>query len=209
MRRTKEEAEHTRQNLLNAAITVFNQRGVARTSLDQIARAAGVTRGAVYWHFRNKEHLFEALCERHLDRMHDEMNQVLQHDSPQAWDELLETYIRFLEQLAVDGPERQFLSILHLKCEDASDMEGITLILKRYQYLWHLQTLQALHLGQRHGQLPATLQVEQACILQIATFLGLLTNWLGAPDSHDLPGMARAMVHATIDMMRSPALQSA
>ena len=55
MRKTKEEAQQTRCNLLAAALTVFYHRGVAHTSLDEIAKAAGVTRGALYWHFKNKE----------------------------------------------------------------------------------------------------------------------------------------------------------
>ena len=61
MRKTKEEAQQTRSNLLNAALNVFYERGVAQASLDEIAKAAGVTRGALYWHFKNKEDLFEAL----------------------------------------------------------------------------------------------------------------------------------------------------
>ena len=58
MRKTKEEAYQTRCNLLVAALSVFYERGVAQASLDEIAKAAGVTRGALYWHFKNKEDLF-------------------------------------------------------------------------------------------------------------------------------------------------------
>ena len=58
MRKTKEEAYQIRCNLLDAALTVFYERGVAQASLDEIAKAAGVTRGALYWHFKNKEDLF-------------------------------------------------------------------------------------------------------------------------------------------------------
>jgi len=47
VRRTKEEAEQTRDQILDAAEILFFERGVAHTSLEQIARAAGVTRGAV------------------------------------------------------------------------------------------------------------------------------------------------------------------
>ena len=53
-RRTKEEALATRHALLDAAERVFGRRGVARTSLVEIAEEAGVTRGAVYWHFKDK-----------------------------------------------------------------------------------------------------------------------------------------------------------
>src|SRR5690606_2202220 len=61
MRRTKEDAEKTRIALLASAERLFLERGVAHTSLDQIARDAGVTRGAVYWHFQNKAHLFHEM----------------------------------------------------------------------------------------------------------------------------------------------------
>lgn len=63
-RRTKAEAAATREALLDAAEEVFLEKGVARTSLEQIARHAGVTRGAVYWHFRNKADLFQAMLGR-------------------------------------------------------------------------------------------------------------------------------------------------
>ena len=52
MRRTKEEAAATRQAVLDAALIVFSDKGYAATNLDDIAAQAGVTRGAIYWHFK-------------------------------------------------------------------------------------------------------------------------------------------------------------
>ncbi|MFS6538444.1 TetR family transcriptional regulator [Idiomarina loihiensis] len=63
-RKTKAEAETTRQAILDAAEQVFISKGVARASLEEIARTARVTRGAIYWHFRNKSDLFDAMLER-------------------------------------------------------------------------------------------------------------------------------------------------
>ncbi|MGJ7459357.1 TetR family transcriptional regulator [Halomonas sp. MA07-2] len=63
-RKTKAEAAATREALLDAAEEVFLDKGVARTSLEQIARHAGMTRGAVYWHFKNKADLFQAMLNR-------------------------------------------------------------------------------------------------------------------------------------------------
>lgn len=54
MRKTKTEAQKTRQHLLDAALEVFWRDGVTRASLQAIAQEAGVTRGALYWHFKNK-----------------------------------------------------------------------------------------------------------------------------------------------------------
>src|SRR6266404_6297013 len=63
-RKTKMEAAVTREQLLDAAETVFRHRGVTRTSLAEVATAARLTRGAVYWHFKDKAALFAAMCER-------------------------------------------------------------------------------------------------------------------------------------------------
>src|SRR6476469_6780081 len=63
-RKTKLEALETRERLLDAGEVVFRQRGVTRTSLAEIAAAAGMTRGAVYWHFKDKAALFRAMCDR-------------------------------------------------------------------------------------------------------------------------------------------------
>lgn len=64
VRRTKEEALATRHKLLDAAEHLFQAQGVSRTSLQDIARRAGATRGAVYWHFKDKADLFNAMMER-------------------------------------------------------------------------------------------------------------------------------------------------
>ena len=64
VRRTKEDAQHTRSQLLDAAEQLFHAQGVSRTSLQDIAAAAGTTRGAIYWHFKDKADLFNAMMER-------------------------------------------------------------------------------------------------------------------------------------------------
>jgi len=57
-RRTKEEAEGTRTRIVDAAERVFRDKGVAHASLEDVAAAARVTRGAIYWHFKDKAELF-------------------------------------------------------------------------------------------------------------------------------------------------------
>jgi len=63
-RRTKEEAQATRERLLDAAEMLFQAQGVSQTTLQQIALAANATRGAVYWHFKDKADLFNAMMDR-------------------------------------------------------------------------------------------------------------------------------------------------
>jgi AcrR family transcriptional regulator len=56
--------EATTENLISVARTLFAQHGYAQTSTEDIVRAANVTRGALYHHFKNKEDLFKAVLER-------------------------------------------------------------------------------------------------------------------------------------------------
>jgi TetR/AcrR family acrAB operon transcriptional repressor len=63
MGRTKQQALGTRAKIIDAAERVFFVRGFARASLEDIASEAGVTRSAVYGHFRNKEAVFQAIFE--------------------------------------------------------------------------------------------------------------------------------------------------
>ncbi|MBS1515385.1 MAG: TetR family transcriptional regulator [Bacteroidetes bacterium] len=60
MKRTKEEAEKTRDNLINIALREFIKHGVENITLENIAAKAKVTRGAIYWHFNNKEDLLDS-----------------------------------------------------------------------------------------------------------------------------------------------------
>lgn len=61
MRRTKEEAAVTRSAVLKAALAVFSNKGYAAATLDDVAKAAKVTRGAIYWHFKSKADLYNTL----------------------------------------------------------------------------------------------------------------------------------------------------
>jgi TetR/AcrR family transcriptional regulator, acrAB operon repressor len=63
MRRTKEEAAVTRANLLKTALSVFSAKGYAAATLGDVANAAQVTRGAIYWHFKSKADLYNTLTQ--------------------------------------------------------------------------------------------------------------------------------------------------
>ena len=63
-RKTKEETLATRDGILDAAEACFQEGGIANTSLEKIAARAGFTRGAVYWHFKNKGEILAAVITR-------------------------------------------------------------------------------------------------------------------------------------------------
>src|SRR5258708_10781813 len=64
MRRTKEAAALTREAIVQGALACFDRYGIGGATLDQIARAAGVTKGAIYHHFRDKRELLHEIREQ-------------------------------------------------------------------------------------------------------------------------------------------------
>ena len=73
MRRTKEDAEQTRQSILASARDIFYEKGYSKTTFDEIAKRINLTKGAVYWYFRNKPDIVAALineyAQNHLDTL--------------------------------------------------------------------------------------------------------------------------------------------
>lgn len=69
--------EHTRSLLLDAAEDVFAEKGFAPATLDDIAYAAGYTKGAIYKHFTTKEELFLAVSDRYWRRYFDNFAEVM------------------------------------------------------------------------------------------------------------------------------------
>lgn len=77
VRKTKEQARETRRQIIDAATAVFHRRGLSRSSLDMVAREAGLTRGAIYWHFKDKAELFLAVRENVLSALQEEIGSII------------------------------------------------------------------------------------------------------------------------------------
>ena len=123
MRRTKEESAATRQGILAAARRVFACRGVTRTTLEHVAAEAGVSRGAIYWHFANKTALFDAMREQVSVPLIDRTDCALL--ALQAADPLaaVERFLRnLLDTVAEDSDTRRTFEIMMLKCEYVDEL---------------------------------------------------------------------------------------
>lgn len=108
--------------ILQAAETLFLEKGVTNSSLEHIARQAGVTRGAVYWHFANKADLFNALLNQ--VRLPPEQLAERMHDCPEH-DPLLtlrNLCIDAISNLARDDKKRRIFTILLRRCEFTEEL---------------------------------------------------------------------------------------
>jgi len=203
-RRTKEDAEITRNLLLNAAETVFNEKGVARTSLADIAQVAGVTRGAIYWHFKNKADLFHAMLERvkmPIDEMIDQLN-AKQSATPLIY--LKAGAVTVLKHIAADAQTRRVFDIVNHKCELVDDMAiaRTRQLESRAGCLEYIE--QSVQAAIDQHSLPTTVNARIAAIGLHALIDGLICSWILDPDSFSLGKEADQLIQIYITGLSNP-----
>jgi TetR/AcrR family acrAB operon transcriptional repressor len=177
VRKTKEEAQETRNAILDAAEVVFQERGVSHTSLAEVAKAAGVTRGAIYWHFANKAALYDAMIQRvfaPLDAKFDELRTATQGNPV---DLLRSMVLYFIARVVDDAHYFRLVEISWHKCEYVGEMATIrdTHLECGHRYLALSEDV--FRLAQERGQLPASVDPRCAAVGLMAVTDGLVVNW--------------------------------
>lgn len=208
MRKTKTEALKTREHLMLAALDTFYQKGVSRASLSEIAQNAGVTRGALYWHFENKEDLFEALFRRLCDEMKGSLEADLNNDAADMWETMHVSLLNAFRRIEEDPVHYKFSSVLHLKCERVQQNGAITEIIEKYQNIWY-ELLTAV-LGQcvKQGSLPADLDIGVSVVYLKSAINGLISQRLVNPERINLKKDGARFVAALFSGLKhSPSLR--
>ncbi len=101
MRRTKEEAEITRQQLLDTALRMFGEKGYEATRLADIAAESGVTRGAIYWHFKNKDDLVISMIKEKSEDIYQIVESELNQEG-KASDKIVNIFKRVAKKMLED-----------------------------------------------------------------------------------------------------------
>jgi TetR/AcrR family acrAB operon transcriptional repressor len=201
-RTTKEEAQETRNRIIDAAENVFHARGVSRTSLADVAEAAGVTRGAIYWHFKNKSDLFDAMFERVRLPLEAMMEGSRRESETDPLGQLRAGFI-FVLRDAVNNPHtRKVFDIMFHKCEFFERDDPISVRQHECFSQGMTNIEETLRNAVAKAQLPAELDVRLAGAHLHAVLGGLLSNWLFAPESFDLAADAERLIDASIDTLR-------
>ncbi|MBZ0152115.1 MAG: TetR family transcriptional regulator [Planctomycetes bacterium] len=191
-RKTKDEALATRSQIPDAAERVFGERGVARTSLHEIAESAGLTRGAVYWHFKDKYDLLSALWERcrlPLEAAFAEIDAQLV-DDPLA---RIRQKTRGVARSIVHDPRtRNMMGIALLRCEMVDEIAAsrARLVGERDACLDKISSEFAAAIEQ--GQLRKGTDARAAAISLHALIDGLCYHWLLDPAQFDYEAVVAA-----------------
>lgn len=193
-RRTKADAQATRSGLLDAAEQLFQERGVSRTSLNDIAVAAGTTRGAIYWHFKDKPDLFNAMMERVTLPLEQTLVVAYVEQSANPVAEIRSAMLEALHLIATDEQTRRVLKIATHQVEYTADMGAV---LERHLSV-HGGCVARNHAALQRafaarGQPPPVALDFAARGLQVLVE-GLVHQWLLHPEAFDLEANGRAVL---------------
>lgn len=117
MRRTKEDAEITKENILMSAMNLFFEKGYSKTTFDEIAKRINLTKGAVYWYFRNKPDIVAALINRYVREFLEKQAQTLPDDENLTFDDLTEFVLRNSKLIQEDEKIYKFVFFVNCQME--------------------------------------------------------------------------------------------
>ena len=186
VRRTKEEAQATRERLLDAAEVLFQSQGVSRTTLQQIAQEAGATRGAIYWHFKDKADLFNAMMDRVTLPM-DEGLRAVANGGEQDAIALLERGIMDALRMATTDPRvRRVFEIASYKVEYTDEMSAVQARHSTGRGACIDDFEKALRLAAVQARVKLAVPSATAALGLHALISGLMQDWLLMPENFDL-----------------------
>jgi TetR/AcrR family acrAB operon transcriptional repressor len=201
--RTKADAEATRHQILDAAEAEFLARGVARTTLQDVAAAAGVTRGAIYWHFEDKAALFDAMMERACLPCEAAAERARAHTDGNPLAELAAMAMGPLRALA-DDPQVQ--RVFRIAMHQTEYTEELAPVQERYlegSGEFQQDLLDALRRAEAQGQLRPGLATKAIALGLFALIDGLMHHWTLRPGGFDLLACGEAAVQAYVDGLRA------
>ncbi|SFR64938.1 transcriptional regulator, TetR family [Marinobacter daqiaonensis] len=185
MRRTKEDAEKTRQTVLEAALTLFSRDGYSLTTLSRIAQEAGCSRGPIYWHFESKDDLYEAVLAYSQEPLEALVGECrgMKSQPLEAMDHFID---RWLTLLATNRKYRQSFEILLNKTE-LTDAMSRTLQRERQLTRSIIALFEELITGAITEEMLATAEDPAKLGLLSYTYLmGITQSWLFSPKLFDI-----------------------
>jgi TetR/AcrR family acrAB operon transcriptional repressor len=197
MRRTKEEAAETRQALLDAALRVFSRQGYAGTRLEDVAAEADMTRGAIYWHFKSKAHLYNTLVAEVSIRA-GRAAELARIEGGDPLENFRRIMIRMLELVEEDTQYRAVLELTLLKTELTPELEGGMQIKVEAIRAGQAQLEDVLRRGIERGLVRRDLEPAEGARACFSLVNGAVMLWLLDPGAFSLKASAPALVEVYV-----------
>lgn len=175
-RRTKAEADETRTKLLDAAEEVFFEKGVSRTSLGDIALRAGATRGAVYWHFKDKVDVFSSMLAR-ICMPFDEICDDKYGELPPL-ERIRRSMLTVFESMDGDDRRRKVFETALFKMEYVGELEDVREGHVESARLSQEKFARDLVLAAQEQSLQLAVSPQEAALGLHSLFVGLIHGWV-------------------------------
>jgi TetR/AcrR family acrAB operon transcriptional repressor len=201
-RRTKEDAAATRDSILDAAEQLFVKQGVSRTTLQHIASAAGVTRGAIYWHFDDKAVLFNAMMDRAKLPMRAALDELAASDGDDPLAELQQYCMRVLSETVNNPQARRVFEIAVLKMEFVDELDGVRARRTEHLVEWSALADKRVASAIARGQARPDVDARTVALGLWVIIDGLIRNWLFDQQAFDLEELGREMITPQIAALR-------
>lgn len=196
VRRTKADADATRDSLLDAAELLFQSRGVSRTSLNDIAVAAGTTRGAIYWHFNDKADLFNAMMDRATLPL-EETIICMGAQAPSLEDPLQalrNSLLDALSRITHDAHVRRVIEVATLQVEYNEEMRAVRERHLEVRQRCMTSTTEGLRAAATRLPQPLPIPLDAAALGLFVVVDGLIHNWLLDSEAFDLESCGRQTI---------------
>jgi TetR/AcrR family acrAB operon transcriptional repressor len=207
MRRSKADAEQTRLNILDAAERMFCTRGIAQTTLEQIAREAGATRGAFYWYFKDKSDVLSAIYQRYESPQLCRIETAAAGDLPDDPLAVLEmTGADYLAMVETDPVQRRLHLIL---VSGAPNDDAAAWRESKNAEIYRLM-LRLMERARAEGRLSDDLTPQEAAVAQMVFMNGLIGEWHRSGQAFPLHETGTKLLrHLIASMRKTPAVGAA
>jgi len=207
VRRTKEEALATRHRILDAAEMLFQRCGVSRTSLHDIAQAADVTRGAIYWHFKDKADLFNAMMERATMPLEESMGSSC--GCPEGGDPIRFIEAKLIEALRLTATHPQTRRVFEIATHKVEYVDELMAVRDRHlsgrnECLGEVE--RELKAAMRRGLIRSDVPARSVALGLHALVDGLIQNWMLDPEAFDLVRVGRHVLQTYLAGLKPEAL---
>lgn len=197
--------ENGRRDLTNIAIDCFARTGYKATSIARIAEAAGISKGAIYYHFRDKEELlFAAVSDRLSQFERSVTGQILPLvDAGRA---LRETARVCLDH-ATKSNHRRFIVTLMVEAVDTNDRLSEQFRAMMHRFRGFVRDI--VEFGQRQGTFRADLSAAVAADVYAGAVMGAEIQYYQDPESFDLEGTVNAFLDQYVGWLQRDAANAA
>jgi TetR/AcrR family acrAB operon transcriptional repressor len=203
VRKTREDALATRDNILDCAEALFVRQGVSHTTLQHIADEAGVTRGAIYWHFEDKVAVFNAMMLRVKMPLESAMQRMLELTDPEDALADLKAYAMLVFRLTETDPRsRRAFEIATMKVEYVCEMTAVQDRRLEMAARWMTSAEKRLRVAITRGQVRPDTKPREVALGLWAVMDGLLRAWLIAPESFSLTETGGSIVDTYLRSVR-------